>query len=136
MSFLFGIFTDIGMKIAALIPVSGYISRLTSVICGTVILGFGIFLSVAANVIMNSGEAFVKAVSDVSGKKFGDVKIMFDVSCVVIAAVLSLFLFDMKIVGTREGTVIAALFTGVCVKIFTRLFKDKTDALLTGSAVN
>mgnify|MGYP004689034003 FL=1 len=136
LSFLFGIFTDIGMKIAALLPVSGYISRLTSVICGTVILGFGIFLSVAANVIMNSGEAFVKAISDVSGKKFGDVKIMFDVSCVVIAAVLSLFLFDMKIVGTREGTVIAALFTGVCVKIFTRLFKDKTDALLTVSAVN
>jgi len=136
LSFLFGIFTDIGMKIAVLIPVSGYISRLAMVIGGTVILGFGIFLSVAANVIMNSGEAFVKAVSDVSGKKFGDVKIMFDVSCVVIAAVLSLFLFNMKIVGTREGTVIAALLTGVCVKIFTKLFKDKTDALLSDGAAS
>ncbi|WP_432650819.1 YczE/YyaS/YitT family protein [Huintestinicola sp.] len=131
LSFLFGWFTDIGMRIASLLPVSGYISRLMAVVCGTVILGFGISLSVAANVIMNSGEAFVKAVSDVSGKEFGNVKIIFDISNVTFAAVLSLALFDFKIVGLREGTVIAALFTGVCVKFFTRLFKETLDRVLS-----
>ncbi|MGN1100990.1 MAG: YitT family protein [Huintestinicola sp.] len=131
LSFLFGWFTDIGMMIAGLLPVSGYISRLGAVVCGTVILGFGISLSVAANVIMNSGEAFVKAVSDVSGKKFGNVKIIFDISNVTFAAVLSLILFDFKIVGLREGTVIAAIFTGICVKFFTRLFKEKLDRMLS-----
>lgn len=34
----------------------------------------GISLSVIADVIMNSGEAFVKAVSDTIDKKFGNVK--------------------------------------------------------------
>lgn len=131
LSFLFGWFTDIGMCIAALLPVSGYISRLAAVVCGTVILGFGIFLSVAANVIMNSGEAFVKAVSDVSGKQFGNVKIIFDISNVTFAAVLSLALFDLKIVGLRDGTVIAALLTGVCVKIFTKLFMKRLDRILS-----
>ena len=117
--------------IAGLLPVSGYISRLGAVVCGTAILGFGISLSVAANVIMNSGEAFVKAVSDVSGKEFGNVKIIFDISNVTFAAVLSLILFDFKIVGLREGTVIAAVFTGICVKFFTRLFKEKLDRMLS-----
>ncbi|MBP0957384.1 MAG: YitT family protein [Oscillospiraceae bacterium] len=131
LSFLFGWFTDIGMCIARLFPVSGYISRLVAVVCGTAILGFGISLSVAANVIMNSGEAFVKAVSDVSGKEFGNVKIIFDISNVTFAAVLSLALFDFKIVGLREGTVIAALFTGVCVKFFTKLCKEGLDRMLS-----
>lgn len=131
LSFLFGWFTDIGMCIARLFPITGYISRLGAVVCGTAILGFGISLSVAANVIMNSGEAFVKAVSDVSGKEFGNVKIIFDISNVTFAAVLSLALFDLKIVGLREGTVIAALFTGVCVKFFTKLCKEGLDRMLS-----
>lgn len=131
LSFLFGWFTDIGMVIAALIPVPGYFPRLGCVLLGTVILGFGISLAVAADVIMNSGEAFVKAVSDVSGREFGNVKVVFDISCVLFSVLLSLLFFDMKIVGAREGTVIAALLTGVSVKFFTRLFKGKLDILLS-----
>lgn len=61
---------------------------------------------------MNSGEAFDKAVADISGKKFENIKIGFDVCCVVISLALSLIFFDGKIVGTREGTVLTALLTG------------------------
>ena len=39
-------------------------------------------LSVIANVIMNSGEALVKAISDKSHIEFGYVKVGFDVFCV------------------------------------------------------
>ena len=131
LSFLFGWFTDIGMVIAALIPVPGYFPRLSCVLLGTLILGFGIALAVAADVVMNSGEAFVKAVSDVSGREFGNVKVAFDVSCVLFSVLLSLIFFDMKIVGAREGTVIAALLTGVAVKFFTRIFRGKLDILLS-----
>ena len=46
---------------------------------------------------MNSGEAFDKAVADISGKKFGNIKIGFDVCCVVISLALSLIIFDGKI---------------------------------------
>ena len=42
---------------------------------------------------MNSGEAFIKAVSDRTGHNFGNVKIAFDVGCVALAAGLSLLLF-------------------------------------------
>ena len=57
-----------------------------------IILGFGISLSVTANVILNSGEAFVKAISDTTHKEFGNVKIAFDVTCVILAVVLPSFL--------------------------------------------
>lgn len=132
LSFLFGWFTDIGMLIVSLIPADLYPIRLLMVIIGIVILGFGISLAVIANVIMNSGEAFVKAISDTANKEFGNVKIAFDIFCVVTSIVLSLIFFDLTIVGTREGTVISALLTGVTVKFFSGKLKRPVNNILCG----
>lgn len=129
-SFLFGYFTDFGSWLVSFIPTDYYAVRLIMVILGVVILGFGISLSVIANVVMNSGEAFVKAISDVSHKNFGNVKIAFDISCVISAVILSLLFFDFKIVGTREGTVISAVCTGMVVKFFVRLLKNPIESIL------
>ncbi|MDE7279329.1 MAG: YitT family protein, partial [Oscillospiraceae bacterium] len=62
---------------------------------------------------------------------FGNVKIVFDISCVVTALLLSLIFFDFTIVGTREGTVISALLTGVIVKFFCGKLSRPVNALLT-----
>lgn len=131
LSFLFGYFTDFWMWCVSFIPAGSYIVRLILVLCGTIILGFGISLSVIANVIMNSGEAFVKAVSDKINKNFGNIKIGFDVICVIIAVVLSLIFFHGKIIGTREGTILSALFTGVVVKIFTSVMKIPLENIVS-----
>ena len=130
LSFLFGWFTDFGMWLVSFIPASAYFARLIMVIVGVIILGFGISLSVIADVIMNAGEAFVKAVSDKLKKDFGNVKIVFDILCVAFSIVLSLIFFDFKIVGAREGTVIAALLTGVAVKFFRGMLKEPLDRIL------
>ena len=130
LSFLFGWFTDFGMWLVSFIPASTYPVRLIMVVVGVVVLGFGISLAVIADVIMNSGEAFVKAVSDKCKKDFGNVKIVFDILCVVFSLVLSLIFFDFTIVGAREGTVIAALFTGVVVKLFRSILNDPLDRVL------
>lgn len=132
LSVLFGWFTDFGMWLVSFIPVNSYPVRLIFLISGIIILGFGISLSVIANVIMNSGEAFVKAVSDTMNKDFGDVKIFFDILCVILALILSLLLFRFTIIGTREGTVISALFTGVIVKFFCRKIGEPMNAILCG----
>ena len=129
LSFLFGYFTDFGMWIMSLFDITAYVSRLMMIIIGTLVLGFGISLSVIANVIMNSGEAFVKAISDTIHKDFGNIKICFDVSCVAIAVLLSL-LFFRGVRGAREGTVIAALCTGLAVKPFTRLLRTPLEKIL------
>lgn len=130
LSFLFGHFTDFGMWLMSFFDTDTYAVKMIFVIVGTVILGFGVALSVIANVVMNSGEAFVKAVSDVTHKDFGNLKIGFDVSCVVVSVVLSLIFFKMKIVGTREGTIIAALTTGILVKLFSKLIRKPLEKVL------
>ncbi len=129
-SFLFGYFTDFGSWLVSFIPADSYAARLVMVFLGVVILGFGISLSVIANVVMNSGEAFVKAISDVWHKNFGNIKIAFDISCVAAAVMLSLLFFDFKIVGTREGTVISAVFTGMVVKFFVKRLKSPIETVL------
>lgn len=133
-SFLFGWFTDLGMIIVSAIPADNYILRLIMVFIGIVILGFGISLSVIANVIMNSGEAFVKALSDTCRKDFGYVKIGFDITCVILALLLSLIFFNFTIVGTREGTIISALFTGIVVKFFNKQLESPLNHILTKSS--
>ena len=85
--------------------------------------------SVIANVVLNSGEGFVKAISDKLHLKFGNVKIAFDISCVIMAAVISLIL-SHKIQGVREGTFIAACFTGIIVKFLMKTLNKPVCRLL------
>ncbi len=130
LSFVFGWFTDFGMRLVSFIPATNYAASLAMVLIGIAILGFGISLSVIADVIMNSGEAFVKAVADTGKMEFGNVKIAFDILCVIFAIVLSLLFFHLSIIGTREGTLMSALLTGIVVKFFSRRLKEPVNHLL------
>lgn len=130
LSFLFGWFTDFGMWCVSFIPVNTYFMRIALVLVGTAVLGFGVSLSVIANVIMNSGEAFVKAVAGKINKIFGNVKIGFDVGCVIVSVALSLLLFEGQVFGTREGTVLTALLTGVAVRFFTNCTEKSITKIL------
>lgn len=131
MAFLFGWFTDVGMVIAGVVPVNSYSMQLVMVAIGIVILGFGVALSVIANVMFNAGEGFVKALSDVTEKNFGDVKIAFDIFSVTLSVVLSLILFGGRVVGLREGTVLASVCTGLAVKFFTKRLQKSLDQVLS-----
>ena len=130
LSFLFGYFTDFGLYLASFIPNDIYIVKLLLVVSGIIILGFGITLGVIANVILNSGEAFVKALADVIHKEFSNVKIAFDVSWVAFSIVLSLIFFGGELVGTREGTILSAVFTGVAVKLWLKLIKKPIEKII------
>lgn len=124
LSFLYGYFTDFGVWVADFIPVHSYPVQLLMVFLGIAILGLGIALSVIANVILNAGESLIKAIADTIHKEFGNVKVVFDSSCVAFAIVMSLLFFDFQLVGIREGTIIAAFMTGVSVKFFQKNLQD------------
>ena len=130
LSFLFGWFTDVAMLLAVRIPVNSYPMQLFMVVLGVVILAFGITLGVIANVVLNAGEGIVKALADVSGKEFGFVKVRFDVVCVILSLVISLATFGGKIIGVREGTLIAAFLNGTMVKWYSRRLKEPLDRVL------
>ncbi|MDO4648786.1 MAG: DUF6198 family protein [Eubacteriales bacterium] len=125
LSVLFGAFTDVGLKALSGIPVDNYFVKLVFVFVGTAVVALGVTVSVKADVIYNSGEAFVKAISSTFGPEFANVKIAFDVGCVIVSVILSLLFFHLRIEGTREGTIIAALLTGVFVKIFSKALSPR-----------
>lgn len=130
LSFLFGYFTDFGLWLVSSIPNDKYIFKLLLVLSGIIVLGFGITLGVIADVILNSGEAFVKALADVIKKDFSNTKIVFDVLWVTLSIVLSLIFFDGKLVGTREGTILSAFLVGLTVKLFRPLLQKPLNKLL------
>ncbi len=130
LSFVFGWFTDLGMWCFSAIPSDVYPIQLGMVLLGVILLAFGITLAVEADVIMNSGEAFVKDVADKLHKNFGNVKVVFDISCVALSILLS-FIFFGEIRGAREGTVIAAVFTGFTVKFFRRYLGKPLQKILS-----
>lgn len=123
LSFLFGTFTDLGVLLVSSLPNHTYLQQLILVLAGILLCGLGVSFVIAANIIMNSGDAFVKAFSDTWHIKFGYVKTSFDIACVVLAAILSLCFFHFSIQEIREGTLLSALLTGVSVQFFSNLTK-------------
>lgn len=131
-SILFGYFIDLTMLMLYFVQPQDYLSSMAYLLVGCLILGFGVYTEVLANVAMLPGESFVRAVSDTWGTEFGSTKVAFDVSLTVVAAVFS-FCFARRLDGVREGTVLAALLVGLVARSFGRKLSF-LDGLLFGKA--
>lgn len=114
---LFSFFIDLTMSLLGFMQPETYAMKVVSLIVGCLILGFGVFMEMAANVAMLPGEATVRAVSDVFSTDFGKTKIAFDSSMTVIAAILSFIMFK-HLDGVREGTIVAAILVGFIARLF------------------
>lgn len=131
-SVLFGLFTDLSLVILENFEMQSYLACLLSLVLGIFVLALGISFTVIADLILNSGEAFVKAISVKYHKDFGRTKVAFDVACVLISVILSLIFFS-TIIGTREGTILSAIFTGLVVNQILKNIKKPLEKL-TGIA--
>lgn len=114
---LFSFFIDLTMSLLRFMQPETYAMKVVSLIVGCLILGFGVFMEMVANVAMLPGEATVRAVSDVFSTDFGKTKIAFDSSMTVIAAILSFIMFR-HLDGVREGTIVAAILVGFIARLF------------------
>ena len=114
---LFSFFIDLTMSLLGFMQPETYAMKVVSLIVGCLILGFGVFMEMVANVAMLPGEATVRAVSDVFSTDFGTTKIAFDSSMTVIAAILSFIMFR-HLDGVREGTIVAAILVGFIARLF------------------
>lgn len=126
---VFGCFIDWSMALLFWVEPEIYLMRILYMAIGCLILGFGVYLEVAADVIMLPGESFVKAVTIRFHTDFGFTKVCFDASMAGTAAVLSLILFH-QLRGIREGTIIAALAVGLIAKIFGKALNPLKERIL------
>ena len=121
LAFVYGYLTDFSCGLIRDIAVTGYPMQFLFMLLGCVILAFGIWIQFKGGAAMLPGEAMNRAVSKVTGRKYENVKIAFDVFYIAAAAVICLmFLGGLK--GVREGSVIAALAVGSIIKLFNRLY--------------
>lgn len=116
-SIAFGYFIDLTMYLFFWVDPQNYLLKLVALLAGCIVLGFGVYLEVVADVVMLPGESFVRAIVQNWNTNFGTTKILFDSSMTIIAGALS-FLFFGALNGVREGTIIAALLVGFIARLF------------------
>ena len=114
-AFFFGYLTDFGVWAVQSIDCHTYWQQWLICLIGILLVAAGVSLEVKAGVVVLAGEGVVLAICKVLPIKFGYMKVLFDVTLVVIACILSL-VFTGHLQGVREGTVAAAIMVGLIAK--------------------
>lgn len=108
---VFSALIDVSMSLLFWLDPTTLPLQVASLLGGCAILGFGIAMEVAPNVIVVPGEGIVRTISAVTRKPFGTCKVAFDVTLVTIAVILSFALFG-RLNGLGAGTIVSALLVG------------------------
>ncbi len=117
----FGFFIDFGMYLLRNLTLETYLEKILLLILACLLIALGIYFQVIAKVLINSAEGLVYVIAEKTKIRFGNIKIMFDSSLVVLAIIISLLAFG-KIQDIGEGTIIVALALGSLVKVYKRIF--------------
>lgn len=120
-SFAFGFFVDFAAVLLQGIEASNYFVQILLMSISIAAVSIGVVMFIEMNIVPNAPDGLVLAICDKTGINFGKVKVLFDCTSVIAAAVLSL-MFIGNISTIREGTIISALLTGKVIGIISRPF--------------
>lgn len=122
LAFVYGYLTNLSCWLIRDIPVNNYFEQLLYLAVSCFVLAFGIWLQFKGRVAMLPGEAMNRAISEVTGKRYENVKIFFDIFYIAVSAVICLvFLGELK--GVREGSIIAAVAVGLIIKLYHLIYE-------------
>lgn len=112
---LFGSTIDIAALFIDFISISSYWQQWILCILGIIFLALGISFEIQANLVTTAGEGVVLAICKVFPIKFGNMKVIFDITLVTLSVLLSI-IFLGELTGVREGTIAAAILVGLITK--------------------
>ena len=117
-SIVFGLFMTSCVKLVRLIPdPTSFAVKLILALVSTVIVAIGVFLYVSAELIPLPTEGFLIAITKVTNRKFPRLKVIGDVTMVVISLTTCLIvLHDFGSIGV--GTILSAILVGNEVKFY------------------
>ncbi len=103
-------------------PSSQYVVQILLCLASVALTAVGIRIEVSGGGWILPADSFLNVLSERSSLSFGTLKVGMDVALVVLTAALSLLFFghwtgNGTTVVIREGTVILAVLTGLCMKI-------------------
>lgn len=128
---LFSSFVDFSMFVLRAVEPVSYISKLAVLVIGCFVLASGITLSVISNVVIPPAEGAINAISTKLNKNFGNVKIVFDSTVVILAIIVSL-IFLGRLEGFKEGTIISVFLAGYFTKLQMKVIGDKIRKICQG----
>lgn len=121
LAFVYGYLTDFSCSLLSWIHADTYFVKFILMLLSCLVLGLGIWIQLKGGVAMLPGEAMNRAISKVTGKRYENIKITFDVAYIVLAALICL-VFVGKLKGVREGSIIAAVLIGNIIKMYNSAF--------------
>ena len=126
---VFGLFIDGAGVVLQGVHYSNYLQQWVLCAIGIVLVGLGVSIEVTARLVTTAGEGVVLAICQVAPVKFGNMKVIFDVTLVCISIVTGL-VFLGRLEGVREGTVAAAICVGLLAKWFNKPLAKFEQAVL------
>ena len=126
-AFVYGYLTDFSCSLLGGLEPDSYPAQFGLMLVGCIVLGLGIWIQYKGGVAMLPGEAMNRAVSQVTGRHYENVKIFFDVLYILLSGTISL-VFLGKLAGVREGSVVAALLIGNIIRMYNRVFDRVTGS--------
>lgn len=121
--FVFSGMIDFFVPVCAGIPMDGYFVKLLYSVATCFIIALGVLIQAQAALVLVPGDGIVITISRVFHIDFGKAKMGFDVTLIVVAALLSLVVLH-SLVGVREGSVIAAVLVGFIIRLYRKLLPD------------
>lgn len=135
---VFGALTDIAIGAFSWLDISSYAGRLALTMAAVAVTALGVSMEVLPQAWMLAGEQTVWALSEKTGIRYDKMKVCFDVFLVVASAAFS-FIFFRSPFGNghefviREGTIIFAICTGLCMRLTDPLVKKMFGKIISGS---
>lgn len=116
-STLFGFFVDAASWLGQFcIPnVNNYFLQLSYIFISILFIAFGIMLYLEGNIMSMPAEGVTVAMEKRFKKPLSTCKLIFDVTIIITAVVLSLIFFH-KLQGIREGSILIAVGVGIVMK--------------------
>lgn len=108
---LFGMMIDLASYLIRDLNPTAYWQQWIVCLLGIFLVALGVSMEVTTRLITTAGEGIVLAICKVAPIKFGNMKMIFDLTLVAISITLSL-LFLHHLDSVREGTVAAAVLVG------------------------
>lgn len=123
-----------GLMLLLGIPKPGnYLIQFLYLLASILVIGIGVFIYLRPRLVPMPAEGLAGAISQVSGKKFGNCKTAVDVCMITVALILQIALLggfgsfaDGKAV-VREGTVLSAVCVGQVVKLINRVIPKREN---------
>ena len=119
-------------------PATNYLIQILLCLAAVALTAVGIRLEVVGQGWILPADNCLHVLTERTGIKFGTIKVIMDVVLVAITVILALVFFGLftgngETVVIREGTLIQAILTGLCMKVtdplISRMFRKHTEAV-------